>query len=79
MIGSCFPPHKFNYFLFSIFRSALSRLGIDSRTCGFWSHDIVTFAHEIAPKSILVDVVYNQMKTINTKALKKKQQAEKQK
>ena len=38
----------------------------------------MNFVAEIAPKSILVDVVYSQMKTIKAKALKKKQQAEKQ-
>jgi len=60
-------------------RSALSRLGIDSRTCGYWAHDIMNFVTEIVPKCILVDVVYGQMKAIKAKALKKKQQAEKQK
>jgi len=61
-------------------RSALSRLGIDSRTCGFWSHDIINFIAEIVPRSILVDHVYKEMKSTKARALKKKQQqAEKQK
>lgn len=54
-------------------RSALSRLGIDSRTCGYWAHDIMNFVTEVVPRSLLVDVVYGQMKTIKAKALKKKQ------
>ena len=58
----------------------MSRLGIDSRTPGFWSHDIINFVAEIVPRSILVDVVYKEMKTTKARALKKKQQqAEKQK
>ena len=58
----------------------MSRLGIESRTCGFWSHDIINFIAEIVPRSILVDHVYKEMKSTKARALKKKQQqAEKQK
>ena len=70
---------QLNFFFFSIFRSALSRLGVDSRTCGIWSHDVMNFVAQMVPRSILIDAVYNQMKTTKARALKKKLQAEKQK
>lgn len=54
-------------------KSALARLGIDGRTCGYWTHDIMLYACQILPLAVLVNVVYGQMKTIKAKALKKKQ------
>jgi len=54
-------------------RSALSRLGIDSRTCGYWAHDAMIFIGETMPKSYLLDTIYNNMKTIRAIAMKKKQ------
>ena len=53
--------------------SALSRLGIDARTCGYWAHDIMNFVSEVVPRRILVDVVYDRMKDTKAKALKRKQ------
>jgi len=54
-------------------RSALSRLGIESRTCGYWAHDLMNFFAETVPTSLLLNIVYNQMRAIRAKALKKKQ------
>lgn len=53
--------------------SALARLGIDSRTTGFWAHDIMNFAVEHFPEFLIVNIVFNQMKGIKARALKKKQ------
>lgn len=54
-------------------QSALARLGIEQRSCGYWAHDVMNFFCEVLPKSLLVNIVYGQMKTIKAKALKKKQ------
>ena len=53
--------------------SALSRLGIDGRSCGYWAHDVMNFFIELLPRSLLVGIVFNQMSAIKAKALKKKQ------
>jgi len=57
-------------------RSALSRLGIESRTCGYWAHDAMIFIGEIMPKTYLLDSVYNNMKTIRAIAMRKKQKSD---
>jgi len=54
-------------------KSALSRLGIDCRTTGFWAHDVMNFCLELLPTSVLVKIMYGQNATIKAKALKKKQ------
>ena len=66
LTGSC--QNFFTFFVsIFIFRSALSRLGIESRTCGYWAHDLMNFFAETVPTSLLLNIVYNQMRTIKAK------------
>ena len=54
-------------------KSALGRLGIDTRTTGFWAHDVMDYVTQLPPTDFLVYFVYKQMKGLRARALKKKQ------
>jgi len=54
-------------------RSALSRLGIDARTTGYWAHDVMLWFIECVPKNLLTSIVHGQMKGLRARALKKKE------
>lgn len=54
-------------------RSALARLGIDQRTSGYWTHDVMTTLVESLPRCLVTPIVFKEMKTIKAKALKKKE------
>lgn len=52
--------------------SALSRLGIESRTTGYWSHDLLLWSVDtLMPKWLSKYLTYNELWAIRAKALKK--------
>jgi len=52
--------------------SALSRLGIDTRTTGYWAHDLLLWSVDtLMPKFLATYLTYNQLNEIRAKALKK--------
>jgi len=59
-------------------KSALARLGIDDRTCGYWFHDIMMLAIDTFPRSMIANYVYGQSQIVKKRALKKMEK-EKQK
>jgi 17beta-estradiol 17-dehydrogenase / very-long-chain 3-oxoacyl-CoA reductase len=50
-------------------KSALSRLGIYSRTTGFWSHDLLELVNDFLPESVLSSVVFNLMDGVRKRKL----------
>jgi 17beta-estradiol 17-dehydrogenase / very-long-chain 3-oxoacyl-CoA reductase len=52
-------------------KSALSRLGIHSRTMGYWTHDLRVVITDLLPVALVENVSYNQMAVIRNMALKK--------
>ena len=52
-------------------RSALARLGIDDRTCGYWFHDIMMLAVDTFPRSMTANFMYDQSQSVKKRALKK--------
>ena len=54
-------------------KSALSTLGIESRTTGFWIHDLMVYMlNDILPEWFATKITYGQLKGIRNRALKKK-------
>jgi len=61
-------------------RSALGRLGVESRTTGYWAHDLMLFCTtELLPSWIADWVTFKQLAQIRVRALKKKDKLEKEK
>lgn len=61
-------------------RSALARLGVESRTTGFWVHDLMLFGQTTLLPSWIADwVTFKQLAKIRVKALKKRAKNEKEK
>lgn len=56
-------------------KSALSRLGIYSRTMGYWTHDLMVAAMNALPAAIVDKMAYDQMVAIKKKALRKKEKS----
>ena len=54
-------------------KSALSRLGIEDRTAGFWFHDIMMTVIETLPRQTVANFLYKFGQGMKAKALKKKQ------
>jgi len=52
--------------------SALARLGVYSRTTGYWSHDIMAFVVNMLPFGIGEKLTFDQLKGIRVRGLKKK-------
>ncbi len=55
--------------------SALARLGVQSRTMGYWTHDLMVAVLNALPAMIVDSASYSQMVAIRKKALKKKEKA----
>jgi len=54
-------------------KSALSTLGIESRTTGFWIHDLMVYMlTEVLPEWVATKIIHDQLKGIRKSALKKK-------
>ena len=54
-------------------KSALGRLGIDSRTTGFWSHDVLfCLLTDVLPECLANKITYDSLIGIRKRALKKK-------
>jgi len=61
-------------------RSALARLGVESRTTGYWVHDIMLYATtELLPQAIADKIVMSQLVSVRKRALKKQQQSSRSK
>jgi len=57
-------------------KSALSTLGIESRTTGFWLHDLMVYATtELLPEWLATKITHDSLKAIRKSALKKKTKA----
>ena len=56
-------------------KSALSRLGIYSRTMGYWTHDLMVAAMNALPAAMVDKMAYDQMVAIKKKALRKKEKS----
>ena len=54
--------------------SALSRIGIDQRTTGYWVHDLMLMASECLPTRTLLNMSYNGLKKFREKLLFGKQE-----
>ena len=52
-------------------KSALARLGVDDRTCGYWFHDIMMLAVETFPRSVIANYAYDHSQVIKKAALRK--------
>ena len=58
-------------------KSALSTLGIESRTTGFWLHDLMVYAStELLPEWLATKITHDSLKAIRKSALKKKTKAQ---
>ena len=54
-------------------KSALGRLGIDSRTTGFWTHDVLLYLlTQMLPEWLATKITYQTLVGIRKRALKKK-------
>ena len=54
--------------------SALNTLGIESRTTGYWIHDLMVYAlTEILPEWMATKITYDSLMGIRKRALKKKE------
>jgi len=58
-------------------KSALSTLGIESRTTGFWLHDLMVYVTtEVLPEWLATKITHDSLKGIRKSALKKKAKAQ---
>ena len=53
-------------------RSALSRLGVEARTNGYWSHTLMQSAINCLPLTLAQWILLSQIGNIRAKALKKR-------
>ena len=54
-------------------KSALNTLGIESSTTGFWLHDLMVYmSTKILPEWLANKITYDSLKSIRSRALKKK-------
>ena len=54
-------------------KSALRTLGIESRTTGYWIHDLMVYMlNEVFPEWVSTKITHGQLKGIRKRALKKK-------
>ena len=58
-------------------RSALGRLGIESRTTGYWSHTVMEQALNALPLPFAQKFLFSQLGAIRKKALKRKEKEQK--
>ena len=52
--------------------SALSRLGVYSRTTGYWVHDLIAWVVNALPFGLGTKVTFDQLRGIRKRALKKR-------
>lgn len=58
-------------------RSALSRLGVDNRTTGYWVHDLMLYGTtSLLPQSLADNLVMSQLVGVRKRALKKRAKSE---
>ena len=56
-------------------KSALSHLGVSSRTTGYWGHYYIMWLSNIVPEGILANIIHNMMMGVKAKNLARMEKA----